>query len=103
MKKLFSLILLVFYAALVFSSCATTPAITEGRIVDKYADVQQNTIGSPEFNTSMYTYPSTTFITVQYYIVIKDKGVKQKVKVTPEEYEGLQIGWLVDCSKKFNK
>ena len=98
MKKL---VLILVVLAMTLSACNTAPKITEGRIVDKYVDVQVDYIGNPQFNTPEYQYPTTTFINVQHYIIIKDKEVKQKVKVTPDEYEGLQIGWLVDCSKKF--
>ena len=105
MKKIMLFLLISFAFMFGCSSMmeAAKPTILEGRIVDKYADVEHLTSGNCEWNAprGYVNNPCTHFIHIDYYIVIADGDKKQKVKVTESEYDGLQKGWLVDVSAKY--
>lgn len=105
MKKIFAVL---FAVALLSIGCSSfmemnKPAILEGKIVDKYADVEHLTSGDCGWNDPRGYVSSqcTHFIRVTYYIVIEKGDKKQRVEVTEEEYDGLQKGWVVDVSKKY--
>ncbi len=95
--KIIAVIVVLLLAVVV--GCAALvpkPTITEGRIVSKDSEVEVFATGFPEFGQ-----PSAYIIHTRYYIVISDGLKRQKVEVSPAEYEGLRVGWLVDVSKKF--
>lgn len=90
-------IIFIMFVIMLTSGCVSLkPIITEGKIIKKDIRVEILTTGFPEFGQ-----PSAVIINTHYYIVISNGVHKQKVKVTPEEFEGLQIGWTVDVSKKY--
>jgi len=105
MKRIFVMLAVVALFSLGCASLreAGKPKILEGRIIEKGCDIEHLTSGDCGFSDPRGYTPvnCTHFIHVDYYIVISDGKQKQKVEVTPEEYDGLQKGWLVDVSAKY--